>query len=379
MKFRAKDLITFIASMPSMFIMPLAVLGINLTMLRRNGFVAIVFMLFIFIIALGYDRLNDTGDITNYLLQFKFACKNQGMTAYQLAYPVWYTSFKIFCNFDGGFRFWFSTMIAIGYGFLALNIRILISEIRWSKKIKFFRFVVIFSIIAAYSLPFLMTSFRTFISFNVLGFLALNHLYNRKLSYYIKFPCFIFILGLHPFPGIIMLVFYSILLRNFTLFFLISAGTAFFFISSTPFEGIFENKIETYIFGQYQSWNLGKLSELYKYILVIFRKISVLILFLVSINIVTQNQKWNRYIYFLAFLFFVSFFSRTFEARIFYDAFILFIPLYIYIINSRRIALSFLSLGLLILSIDLRWLSLKEEAYSFDIILLLSPIAKLLT
>ena len=39
----------------------------------------------------------------------------------------------------------------------------------------------------------------------------INDLYNRKLSYYIKFPCFIFILGLHPFPGIIMLVFYSIL------------------------------------------------------------------------------------------------------------------------------------------------------------------------
>ena len=129
-------------------------------------------------------------------------------------HPIWYATFKLYCPFEQGFRIWSSTMVSFGYLFLILNIRILINQINFSKEGKIIRFLVIVAILAAYSLPFLMTSFRTFISFNVLGFLILTDLYKLKLNFYIRVALVTFVLGFHPFPAFFLIIFYLIFKRS---------------------------------------------------------------------------------------------------------------------------------------------------------------------
>ena len=247
LKVNKRQFLLFWCSLPSLFVMPLFVLSVIFTQLHRNAWVALIFMLFIFQISLSYMRLNDTGDISNYLTQYKYSCQNQSFSVYQMIYPIWYATFKLYCPFEQGFRIWSSTMVSFGYLFLILNIRILIDQINFSKEGKIIRFLVIVAILAAYSLPFLMTSFRTFISFNVLGFLILTELYKLKLNFYIRVALVTIVLGFHPFPAFFLIIFYLIFKRSLVFFVLVIPILTVIPLFYPSLMDVLQNKISVYV------------------------------------------------------------------------------------------------------------------------------------
>ena len=115
--------------------------------------------------------------------------------------------------------------------------------------------------------------------------------------------------------------------------------------------------------------------ELYKFMLILFRKISIiLLLFIVGIYSLYHTIEQRRYFQFLVITVLISFFSRTFEVRIFYDAFIIFVPLFIFVLNSNKPCLRYLALVLICMTIDLRWFSIQKTAYTFEPMLFVSPI-----
>lgn len=358
-----------------LIINPSIALTAAITQLRHNAWTSSVFAVFIFAVALSYQRLNNTGDISNYLNQYYYACANTGFTTYQLFYPIWYASLKLFCHSSLGFTLWAAFVVSIGYLFLALNMSFIARQSVLSQKNTSILLLVIIAAFAAHSLPFLMTSFRTFVCFNISAYVIFHEIYKVKMNHLPKALCILCVCGLHPFPGIILIIFYTIYQVNFLRILGILAGLTIILLVLPVFNDLILSKVDVYILGEYQKWNLAKNSELYKFLIVLFRKFTIFILIgLFFITYRSHKDLSFNYIVFLIILFVISFFSRTFEQRIFYDAFVLFFPLYFSFLNSNKITYKWLSFIMFFMCFDLRWLSIQDSAYSFEPFLFLIPL-----
>lgn len=362
-----------------LIINPSIALTAALTQLRHNAWTSIAFAVFIFATALSYQRLNNTGDISNYLNQYYYACANTGFTTYQLFYPIWYASLKLFCHSSLGFTLWSAFFVSIGYLFLALNVSFIARQSVRSQRNTSILLLVIIASFAAYSLPFLMTSFRTFVCFNISAYVIFHEIYKVKMNHLTKALCILCVCGLHPFPGIILTIFYFIFQFSLLRILGILAGLTIILLVLPGFNDLILSKVDVYIIGEYQNWNLAKNSELYKFLIVLFRKCTIFILIgLYLIKYRSHKDLSFNYIVFLIILIFISFFSRTFEQRIFYDAFVLFFPLFFIFLNSTKSTYMWFSVIMFVMCFDLRWFSIQNSAYSFEPLLFLIPLMEVL-
>lgn len=328
-----------------------------------------------------YERVNETGDLTRYILSFSNYVSDfsnrEGVldNLYEYFYPVWYSLFyflKYFnldiksLNFISGFVIYFSMLYSLNK-LVELN-KISSIKIEGQIVLKIFLF---FSIFVMFS------SYRNLLTFSLfyLG-VFLIFINNEKI---IGWLCLILSLGIHPISIIPLLAFLFSNLKEcnkktftvclfFGLLFSLFKQFASVFLS-LPFVG---DKINTYILGGWSVYRFqdnGEYLRFFMLILVVCFSLTFVYYFNPKFKNNTDKTfyKYNNFLaWFLSLsMIFISF--RTFSMRLFLDGFVFFIPfLYQFLVRKYLMKRNFLYGLFFILwwfMIDFRALNFMNNAY----------------
>ncbi|MEZ9548645.1 MULTISPECIES: EpsG family protein [Vibrio] len=328
-----------------------------------------------------YERTNDTGDLSRYLLSYDnyvAAFENRTFLVeniYEAFYPVWYSLFYFLAYFDleiqhltfiSGFVIYFSMFYVVHL--LSNNYEINSIKIEGRlilKIVLFFSIFVIFSSyrnLMAFSLAFLGT------------FLVLAE--NKRLT---GWGLIIISLGIHPISWFAVV---SLLVSKFKIctkrifFLFLMFGLLFPFVSkfsvvllSVPFLG---EKINTYILGQWGTYRFHENGEFIRFTLLL--AVWAFIFFYMSFiyrpikkGVSTYLCNYNNFLaWFLSFaVIFIT--LRTFSMRLFLDGFVFVIPFAFNFLYNRftykKDAIIYILVIIWFFMVDLRGFNYGNEGY----------------
>lgn len=323
-----------------------------------------------FLLMLGYERLNQSGDITRYLQMYEYACvPDNYFNAYTLAYLGWYLSLRGSCINGIGFDVLSASLIFLGYFALFRAVYC----IRQPKKLEI---IIIIYLLLCYNYVNVFSSYRTSVALCLIAPFLLEKLTykdNKKLSIILA----IFGASLHFFAlGLVMLAFGIIILSSKgylrKVFFLAAIIISVLFLLQSQF---IISKVATYVFGEFSSFDLSTNSEIIKLYLVAVRFLVFSFFLVLSFN---HLKLYPNYFWFLFSLCVISLISRTIAVRVFIDGWIFFVVAILYYLensksNFNKIILSFA----LIMTVDLRSFKVTSDAYHFSFEKFILPLANL--
>ena len=293
------------------------------------------------ILALNYYRIDNTGDVTKYLLQYKnLETSRFILDSYSKNYPLWYFIIYILKKYNINFQVLnFICVFFIYY----INFFIVLKQNIDHKKEK----QIILKILLYYSFAVLFSTYRGTLCFSLI-MLGISYLINKQ---YKGLIFFIIAILLHPVSYIVItLYFFSLFTINnlslsskriilvFSIFLgIINKKIIIFFSKNIFSKSIFySKKINTYLMGYWSKYNFSDRGEVLSF-LIIFIFFTFIVLYLLkSKNIKKNNEKYINFIflYLIVTLNFIGF--RTIFYRLSHDGFVFFLPLFNSYLSEKK-------------------------------------------
>lgn len=320
-------------------------------------------------LASGYERLNNTGDITRYLISFEnmepslFFSFDSSVLYYYL-YPSWYFLNATVKSLGLGFEV--VTFTALFVAYFSLFKTVILLNGRHKDILVVFVFVSLF-----FSFPIIFSSYRTLFALSLMGYGCMKIIKNKNRG---KRYCLV-ALGIHPIALVPILVLY--LSRFFKpskafLFFAILGGLVMKPVLSIATVGlqhipIIGNKITTYITGEWATYRFHDSGE-YLTVLQLFLFSCVVLFGILNANkfkfeILYQSPIIRFSFVYLCFaLLFMSF--RTIFIRLQMAGIVFLLPLILQHLKQKNWVSRALIVALLFLCLDLRTLMFfKYDSY----------------
>lgn len=334
------------------------------------GLICFFLAIFMASLASAFDKINNTGDISRYILTFELL--NTGAllspnndSLYIYFYPSWYALNMIIKDLGLPFKYVTFICVFIGYYTSFLVVKNIVD-----KKKEFFVLIIFISLF--YSLSIIFSSYRTFTALGCicLGLLLLS---KGRLS---AFFLIALGLGFHPIGFVPLIVYFisdyikpsrAMLLTSISLGFFVKPIIIAFsvvFLSNIPF---LSSKVESYISGDWADYRFHEVGEYLTFFQLCTFSIALISLFIVVSKYHYRLILSDRFIKFslVFFCFSLLFFSfRTIYIRLLLSGVMFYLPIIFFLfkvkLSSNRVFLTML----LLLSLDVRTLTFfTNESY----------------